>query len=304
MNIRYFEEYLALYKSLSFTNAAAVLHVSQSTLSKHIDELEKEFGAAFFYRNRHHMEPTKAGRVFYEDAYLIVTTYQNAYSKIALSNKQANTLSIGGVVDDYYVHAVMAHFKQSVILEYPDLNIRTVASEKRLLTQVIDEDIDLAFIVSDLESLASQEEKAILKAIPLKRTATMLAAVYDTHKLANRKTTTLKELSHETLIRPAGSIWDAPWSGLERSFRAKGLTPNVKLYFSESHHSCSYLNFEPNIFIVNGNYLVKNMFYQQERIKFLPIADAEAAFYYHAVYKDVAASNLLERFIQIYSKPS
>ena len=45
MNTTSLREFLTLAKTLSFSHAAKELFISQSVLTRHIRELEKEFGA-------------------------------------------------------------------------------------------------------------------------------------------------------------------------------------------------------------------------------------------------------------------
>ncbi len=52
---------------LSFTKAAERLYITQSSLSKKIARLEKELGAELFFRNRHTVSLTPAGRVLYQE---------------------------------------------------------------------------------------------------------------------------------------------------------------------------------------------------------------------------------------------
>ncbi|OUO87607.1 LysR family transcriptional regulator [Gordonibacter sp. An230] len=55
----------------SFTAAARELHLTQSTLSKHIALLEREFGVDLFVRDRNGVSLTEAGGVLYAQAWQI-----------------------------------------------------------------------------------------------------------------------------------------------------------------------------------------------------------------------------------------
>lgn len=63
MNTTSLREFLTLAKTLSFSNAAKELFISQSVLTRHIRELEKEFGAELFLRTTHEVALTEAGRI-------------------------------------------------------------------------------------------------------------------------------------------------------------------------------------------------------------------------------------------------
>ena len=44
MRLDYLDEFITLFEMLSFTRAAASLHMSQSVLSRHIRSMEEELG--------------------------------------------------------------------------------------------------------------------------------------------------------------------------------------------------------------------------------------------------------------------
>jgi len=48
--------------TLNFTKAAEILHLSQPSVSQHINSLEKRFGTPLFFRSGRHLELTDAGR--------------------------------------------------------------------------------------------------------------------------------------------------------------------------------------------------------------------------------------------------
>jgi LysR family transcriptional regulator, cyn operon transcriptional activator len=59
-HLRYFE---ALAETLNFTRAAERLHVTQSTLSHQLRQLEEELGSALFERSTRHVKLTEAGEL-------------------------------------------------------------------------------------------------------------------------------------------------------------------------------------------------------------------------------------------------
>lgn len=68
METSYLREFVTVADCGSFTAAARELHLTQSTLSKHIALLEREFGADLFVRDRNGVTPTEAGGVLYDRA--------------------------------------------------------------------------------------------------------------------------------------------------------------------------------------------------------------------------------------------
>lgn len=68
METSYLQEYVALAKRRSFTETARELHLTQSTLSKHVAALEREFGVELFTRDRNGVSLTEAGALLYTQA--------------------------------------------------------------------------------------------------------------------------------------------------------------------------------------------------------------------------------------------
>jgi LysR family cyn operon transcriptional activator len=60
-HLRYFE---TICEAKSFSRAAEMLHVTQSTLSHQIQQLEEELGTRLLHRLGRRTEPTAAGEVF------------------------------------------------------------------------------------------------------------------------------------------------------------------------------------------------------------------------------------------------
>lgn len=68
METTYLQEYVRIADRGSFTAAARELHLTQSTLSKHVAVLEREFGIELFVRDRAGISLTEAGRLLYQQA--------------------------------------------------------------------------------------------------------------------------------------------------------------------------------------------------------------------------------------------
>lgn len=64
MELRYLESFLALAEELHFGRAAAKLHISQPSLSQHLQRLERSVGVRLVDRGPHHVTLTDAGQVF------------------------------------------------------------------------------------------------------------------------------------------------------------------------------------------------------------------------------------------------
>ena len=68
METTHLHEFAKVAECGGFTAAARELHLTQSTLSKHVALLEREFGADLFVRDRSGVSLTEAGGVLYAQA--------------------------------------------------------------------------------------------------------------------------------------------------------------------------------------------------------------------------------------------
>lgn len=80
MRIEYFRELLTLVETENYLSAAETLHISQSTLSRHVMITEQYFGIKIFNRDVKHFSVTKSGEYLLRYAAEIVEMY-DSYQK-------------------------------------------------------------------------------------------------------------------------------------------------------------------------------------------------------------------------------
>lgn len=96
VELRHLRYVVTVADTLHFGQAAERLHLSQPPLSQQIRQLETELGVALFHRTKRHVELTDAGRMFVEEARVILAQAAHA-SNLALRVNQGEVgqLSIG-----------------------------------------------------------------------------------------------------------------------------------------------------------------------------------------------------------------
>lgn len=82
MRIRHLHYFLAVAEELSFSRAAARVHIEPSPLSRAIKELEEELGAHLFQRANGRIRLTWAGEVFREEAHRMLTFMEGARTRV------------------------------------------------------------------------------------------------------------------------------------------------------------------------------------------------------------------------------
>lgn len=123
MHIEKMKLFIDLYECRNYTETARKNFISQSSLSQYIHTLEKEFHIQLFDRSITPIEPTEAGRIFYEEACILWKQYQNMQYKMATYDKyklQPLKVAYTTVVDIQTLLPRVTYFKK----EYEEVNLQ------------------------------------------------------------------------------------------------------------------------------------------------------------------------------------
>lgn len=122
MDLEYLKSFLAVAKNLSFTKAAQQLFIGQSSVSRHISQLETEFGVPLLIRDNRKVSLTQEGRLLYECGNEIMEKYvylQHELENIArLKQGQLSVVTLPHYFQKSF--QLINQFKQM----YPDIEIR------------------------------------------------------------------------------------------------------------------------------------------------------------------------------------
>lgn len=146
MELRHLKYFIAVANDLSFTRAAQRLHTSQPSLSQQIIGLEEEVGFALFRRTKRKVELTEVGRVFLEEARLVLMQADNALTRARQVGRHGGLHLTVGFVPSAEVR-VFPFILPELRMHYPTLDIilhslNTSEQEQALLRG----DIDVAFM--------------------------------------------------------------------------------------------------------------------------------------------------------------
>lgn len=188
-------------KRLSFTKAAAELHVTQPAVTKHIQELEHQFGTALFDRRGNQISLTAAGKVFLRHAETIMATYrQLEFDMNALKGEPGGMLRVGAstTVAQYVIPPVLARFRE----HSPEVAISLLSGNTERIEQwLLNDEIDLGLV-------EGRTHHSDIKYTPFVKDELVLICRAD-HPLANRDEITLDELHAVPIVlreRGSGSL--------------------------------------------------------------------------------------------------
>jgi LysR family hca operon transcriptional activator len=98
MDIRVLRYFVAVAEEMNITRASEILHTSQPSLSQQIQQLEKEFNATLFHREKHRLRFTEAGRTLLPLAKSIIASVDHAMAQVkAAAEGEKWTISLGMV---------------------------------------------------------------------------------------------------------------------------------------------------------------------------------------------------------------
>lgn len=149
MHLNQIKSFLAVSKTLNFTNAARQNGVPQSTISRHINDLEQQLGVRLFYRTKRDVQLTEEGRTFIPYAQEILdAARKGSYAVKQLHDGAKGRLSIATVnTSGTFLRECLKDFGQT----YRDVVVDiTYVSGGEVLIDENDAPYDFHFLYSDM----------------------------------------------------------------------------------------------------------------------------------------------------------
>lgn len=279
-------EFLVLEETNSFSKAAEQLRISQATLSRHIKQLEDEYGMLLFERTTQKMKLTTYGESLVSYARIILEaerSFKREVEKIKFKN--SNHLVVGCIDYPFYygITSHLAEFKK----ENPNATLEVmINSTDELSRNLKTGEVDVAFIrnidnvVDEFDSIFYKEDY-------------MHIAVPAEHFLANKGTVSIKEFTNDTFYKryKKGSYMDNLFSKLTLD---AGFTPKISA--SSGSWEDSVIN-EPNTVTLCNGALAEN-FRGNVHVKVLDLEEKPEVSIYLAAAKNTNHSLIAEKFLE------
>jgi LysR family transcriptional regulator, flagellar master operon regulator len=137
--------FLEVQRTRHFGKAAENLYLTQSAVSFRIRQLEQQLGVNLFSRYRNNIQLTAAGERLLPHAQAMLTALQRAKQDVALSNKQAQQLSLAATAN-VWDSFLLPGFIQ-VQQQYPELAWRAESLGKEQISRLLlERNLDLAVV--------------------------------------------------------------------------------------------------------------------------------------------------------------
>ena len=286
MNIDYCKEFLELVNCLNYTKAAKNLNLHQSTLSKHVQSMEKELGTKLIRANGSGPKLTETGYAFVGYANKICSTYNQAVSEINFLSSATPLRADWQLYDQSLISIISA----ALILNDQKGNIPVVhheASSRDLCRHVAEGTLDVALVTTLPEFIDEAGlEGTLLTSSPL------TAVVESTNKLAERESIHFADLKNETFIHLLHEVARPGWSTLERLCQRYGFTPHTRDILVSSHPEQLAIPLHGCVFIYASREREMKMLSKLHGFACLPIVDKDASFDVYAVYRSDNAEHV------------
>lgn len=197
MELRYLREFSVLARVLKYQEAAEMLFISQSTLSKHIMTMEKELGEMLFIRNKRNVQLTAFGARFLPYAERILAVEEEYTGELLQDPKGRGRVAIGHIpmVTLYTLTRFLAVFRK----KYPDYEYAFRQADTALLFEWLQQK-KLDFVLTDSEEMPEGAFKRTVY------TEDHLVVVLPAgHPLAQCERLAPEQLAGETIIRFSGN---------------------------------------------------------------------------------------------------
>ncbi|HET8886699.1 MAG TPA: LysR substrate-binding domain-containing protein [Salinimicrobium sp.] len=151
MNFHQLKYIIAVDKYRNFARAAEDCEIAQSTLSKEIQRLEKEFDIMIFDRSRHPVVPTMKGQDLIQQAKIILE-HQNKFINIAKQKKNAPVGNFKLGILPTLAPYLLPLFAQQITEKYPELNLKISETGPSEMIEALENgDLDAAISLSPFE---------------------------------------------------------------------------------------------------------------------------------------------------------
>lgn len=216
MNFRQIDCFLAVGNTLSFSAAAKLLYLSQSTVSAQVIALERELGFDLFERDRHHVRLTKAGDYLLSHWSDIRKTFdQSVNNARELSNNGRDELRLGydGPLSECWIGEAIALFRQ----QNPHVNLTLRRKPIGKLTEMlVDDALDAAITVRSEATSAQLSFRAL-------REGAACVYIAKGHRLAHKERVMPNDLRGERVISPYAAPIQGSASGTASILIGHGL---------------------------------------------------------------------------------
>lgn len=221
MELRHLRYFVAAARAGNLHQAAQRLHIVQPALSRQIQALEEELGAALFDRTPHGVQLTTAGAVFFEGAARILADVEQVAARTQrVTRGQVGTLSIG--FNDVAIRCPLVSESFRLFrAEHPEAELKLSLLKSQAQLKGLEEgSLDGGFL---FDRPAHLPQFGAIVIFHDNRALVLPAA----HRLATTPTVRLQDLRDEDFVLTRRDQLGPGWDRIMAACRAGRLEPRV-----------------------------------------------------------------------------
>jgi len=224
MTFKQLEYFSAVARTLSFTEAANEVFVSQPALSRGIVSLENELGVSLLNRNHHTVSLTPAGTLLASE----LPNLRKELDRVITLVRQTQNGLMGrlniGVLEEQQLDEVMQvtfnYFAQSL----PLVEFTPIRMDGRDLLDALNRNhLDIIFSMDFGLSDNPDLETLKLDSVPF------CMVLPPDHRLAHKSSASLGDFRNDTIIFDEGQKLTGEAAFFQNCFRQAGITPNIRM---------------------------------------------------------------------------
>lgn len=221
--LRYFYE---VCKTLNLTRAAQNLFITQPALSRHISDLEGEFGVALFYRTNRNLILTPAGKALRDECDTMFAGEQTLLDRVrhaAEEKSQHLSVAFMGINAGYRIPDLLSAFRR----EHPTVE----TSSERLNWSRVYESVEGGSSDAGIKLTSGERYPDSMAALTLQR-ARVTALLPTGHPCAGRGRICLSELKDDPFLFLTPDESAIPYQHSIQQCRAAGFEPKITACYS------------------------------------------------------------------------
>lgn len=218
MDIEYLREYLTVAGELNLTKAARLLSTTQSTLSKHVAALEREFGSELIRRSGKMVELTQAGSLLFRRARTIVGEFDAAKSELKRL-AETTPARVGGMLQNSEVVNMLSK-TMALARERDETRAAFVTSTAKPFFERLEKgDLDVVLCHGGYVEPPSSVASRKLLTVPF------TLVVEHGHPLTQHDSVTLVECADYPFVQLVGDYAQTGWGSIASACRRCGFEP-------------------------------------------------------------------------------
>jgi len=221
MNLESLQLYCDVVRLRSMSRGAAANNVSQSAASQSIQQLEGELDLWLLDRSRRPLQPTDAGRTFYEACRTLLSGFEKAKAELRSSKQRVEGTVRVAAIYSVGLHDMSRHM-QPFMSAYPQARVLLECLHPHKVVEAVLND------EADLGVLSYPTATRALDVLPL-RSEPMVLVAHPAHRLARRRSLGAADLNGERFVAFDHDL--AIRKAVDRALKQYGIKVDVVMEF-------------------------------------------------------------------------